>query len=190
MIFLSESPQFASLVSQESINEIAKIEREFASNKAAVSSNGLKEQDDQLLKSAMTLSHASFVAIVTWSPQENAVKVSGRRLTAVACIVKALLARDKEITILAEENSVEEWQTFLAECESENIIPKSLPVTSVIMAADYWSRDVCSTMAKVVDYLGSRFSSSSLNSMIFLNEQGQDNTTYFPHHHNHHLPVL
>lgn len=174
VIFLSESPQFASLVSQQAMDEIVNKENEFTSIKPNVSSNGFQERNDKLLKSALALSHASYVAIVTPPPQEEAKQVSGRQLSAVVCIVKALLAQDKEITILTQKNAVAEWETFLAECESQSIVLKSVPVVPIAGKTSDWSRDVCSVMAMVVDNLGLRFSSSSLNSMVFVSEQGQN----------------
>lgn len=172
VIFLSESPQFASLVSQQAMDEIVNKENEFTSIKPNVSTNGFQERNDKLLKSALALSHASYVAIVTLPPQEEAKQVSGRQLSAVVCIVKALLAQDKEITILTQKNAVAEWETFLAECESQNIVLKSVPVVPIAGKTSDWPRDVCSVMAMVVDNLGLRFSSSSLNSMVFVSEQG------------------
>lgn len=171
VIFLSESPQFASLVSQEAMDEIVNKENEFTSIKPKVSSNGLQEREDKLLKSALALSHASYVAIVTL-PQEEAKQDSERQMSAVVCIVKALLAQDKEMTIITQKHVVTEWKTFLAKCESQNIVSKSVPVVPIAATTRNWSRDVCSVVAMVVDDLGSRFSSSSLNSMIFVNEQG------------------
>ena len=99
VVFLSESPQFVSLVSQEAIDQITKKQSE--SHKAADSENGVKIADDCLLKSAMTLSHAPSVAIVTAG-------VSEKQFAAVACIAKALFAQEKEITILAAENVASE----------------------------------------------------------------------------------
>lgn len=181
VIFLSESPQFASLVSQEAINQIVRKESEFASHKTTESTNGFKNQDDYLLKSAMTLSHASSVAIVTWSPgKHDAVDVPEEQFAAVVRIVKALLAQEKEVTILATKGSAAVWQKFLVKCEAEMIIPKCLPVTSVAMTPNDGTRDVCSTMRQVVDYLGPRFRSTSLNSVIMVNEQGENQTRSLP----------
>lgn len=174
VIFLSESPQFASLVSKEAINQIEKNENEFTSHKHEESTNGCKEPGDYLLKSAMSLSHASSVVIVTWPRKENAVEVSEREFAAVTCIVKALLAQEKEIRVLVAEGNASKWQKFLAKCEAEEIFTKRIPVMSVAMTTSDWSRDVCSAMHKVVDYLGPSFRSTILNSVIFVNEQGEN----------------
>lgn len=174
VIFLSESPQFASLVSKEAINQIADKENKLTSHKHEESTNGCKERGDYLLKSAMSLSHASSVAIVLWPRKEIAVEVSEREFAAVACIVKALLAQEKDITILVEESSASKWQKFLAKCEAEEVFTECIPVMSVAMTASDWSRDVCSAMHKVVDYLEPSFRSTSLNSVIFVNEQGEN----------------
>ncbi|KAL9950322.1 hypothetical protein ACROYT_G042806 [Oculina patagonica] len=120
----------------------------------------------------MSLSHASSVVIVTWPRKENAVEVSEREFAAVTCIVKALLAQEKEIRVLVAEGNASKWQKFLAKCEAEEIFTKRIPVMSVAMTTSDWSRDVCSAMHKVVDYLGPSFRSTILNSVIFVNEQG------------------
>ena len=184
VIFLSESPQFASLVSHEAINEVVKKEKEFVSHKSAESANGCKEPGDYLLKSAMTLSHASSVAIVTWSRTGIAVKVSDRQLAAVAGIAKVFAAQDKEVTVLTTESNAAEWQTLLAKCEAEQIILKSIPVISVTMAASHWSRDVRLTLCEVFNDLGPSFHSTSLNSVVLVNEQGENyNMLHVCHHH-------
>ena len=173
VIFLSESPQFASLVSQEAINEVVKKENEFISLKSAELTNGCKEPGDYLLKSAMTLSHASSVAIVTWSQKGIAVDISERQLAAVASIVKVLVAQEKEIAVLTTESNAAEWQKLLAKCEAEQIIPKSIPVLSVNTTPTRWSRDVHLTLREILEGLGPSFHSTSLNSVVLVNEQGE-----------------
>lgn len=174
MIFLSEAPQFASLVSQEAITQIADKENKLTSHENEESTNGCKERGDNLLKSAMTLSHASSVAIVTWPRKEIVMETSDRQFAAVACIVKSLLAQEKEITILVAESNAAGWQRFLAKCEAEKFFPERIPVMSVAMTASDWSRDVRSAMHEVIDYLGPSFRSTCLNSVIFVNEQGKN----------------
>lgn len=174
MIFLSESPQFASLVSQEAITQIADKVNKLTSHKHKESTNGCKERVDNLLKLAMTLSHASSVAVVTWPRKENALETSDIQFAAVVCIVKSLLAQEKEITILVAESNVAGWQRFLVKCEAEKFFPKRIPVMSVAMTVNDWSRDVRSAMHEVIDYLGPSFRSTSLNSVIFVNEQGKN----------------
>ena len=161
VFFLSESPQFASLVSQEAVDEITTKQNEFKSHNAAESTNDVKSPDDRLLKSAMSLSHASSVAIAT-------VGVSKKQFATVVCIAKALLARGKEVTILTTENFVPEWKTFLAKCEATEVLLKCVTVTSL---------DVSS----VVHNLGPRFYSTSLNSVVIVNEEGERQTlvSYF-----------
>lgn len=144
MVFLSELPQFASLVSQEAIDQITKKQSE--SHKAADSENGVKIPDDCLLKSAMTLSHAPSVAIVTAG-------VSEKQFAAVACIAKALFAQDKEITILAAENVASEWKAFVAKCKAEDLVMRCIPVTSF-------------GTTSVFDGLEPRFYSTSLSSVV------------------------
>ena len=173
VIFLSESPQFASLVSDEAINEVVKKEKEFISHKSGEFANGCEESSDYLLKSAMTLSHASSVAIVTWSQTGIAVEVSDRQLAAVAGIAKVLAAQEKEVTVLTTEFNAAEWQTLLAKCEAEQIILKSIPVISVTMTPFHWSRDVRLTLCEVFNDLGPSFHSTSLNSVVLVNEQGE-----------------
>lgn len=174
VIFLSESPQFASLVSREAIDQIVTKENELKPHKHAESTNGCTERSDYLLKSAMALSHASSVAIVTFSGKETSVEVSERQFAAAICIAKALLAQGKEVTVLAAETNATEWEMFLAKCEAEKILSKCVPVTSVAMTASDWSRDALSVVHKVVDNLEPSFRSSSLNSVIVINEQGEN----------------
>ena len=161
VIFLSESPQFASLVSQEAVDKITAKQNEFKSHNAAESTNDVKSPDDRLLKSAMSLSHASSVAIVT-------VGVSKKQFAAVVYIAKALLAREKEITIIAPENSVPEWKAFLAKCEATEVPLKCIPVTSP-------------GTGSAVHSLGPRFYSTSLNSVVIVNEEGISLWRYFLH---------
>ena len=92
VVFLSKSPQFASLVSQQAIDQITAKRNELISQ-IQESTDGVVQPTDCLLKSAMCLSHASSVAIVT-----KGVKV--RQLEAVVCLAKALLAQEKEVAIL------------------------------------------------------------------------------------------
>jgi len=174
VIFLSESPQFASLVSQEAINEVIKKEKEFISLKSAELSNGCKEPGNYLLKSAMTLSHASSVAIVTWSRKGIAVGISDKQLAAVANIAKVLVAQEKEVTVLTTESNAAEWHKLLTKCEAEQILLKSIPVISVTMASAHWSRDVLLTLREIIEVLGLSFHSTSLNSVVFVNEQGEN----------------
>ena len=152
MVFLSESPQFASLVSQEAIDQITKKQSE--SHQPADSENGVKIPDDCLLKSAMTLSHAPSVAIITTG-------VSEKQFAAVACVAKALFAQEKEITILAAENVVSEWKAFVAKCKTEEVVMKCIPVTSF-------------GTPSVFDGLEPRFYSTSLSAMVILNEEGKN----------------
>ena len=173
VIFLSESPLFASLVSQEVINEVVKKEKEFILHKSAEFANGGKEPGDYLLKSAMTLSHALSVAIVTWSRKGIAVEVSDKQFAAVSSISKVLVAQEKEITVLTAESNAAEWQKLLAKCEAERILLKSIPVMSVTMTPTDWSRDVHFIIREVLDGLGPSFHSSSLNSVVLVNEQGE-----------------
>ena len=168
VIFLSESPQFASLVSDEAINEVVKKKKEYISHKCSESGNGCKEPGDYLLKSAMTLSHASSVAIVTWSR-----KVSHRQLAAVAGIAKVLVAQEKEVTVLTTESNTAEWEKLLAKCEAEQIILKSIPVISVTIMPTHWSRDVQLALCEVFSNLGPSFHSTSLNSVVLVNDQGE-----------------
>ena len=105
VVFLSESPQFASLASQQAIDQITAKRNELISQ-IQESTDGVVQPTDSLLKSAMFLSHASSVAIVT-----EGVKV--RQLEAVVCLAKALLAQEKEVTILTSESIVSEWRAFL-----------------------------------------------------------------------------
>ena len=100
----------------------------------------------------MFLSHASSVAIVT-----GGVRV--RQLEAVVCLAKALLAQEKEITILTSESIVSEWWAFLNKCEAKGILQKCISVTSLKAHA-------------VVQSLGPRFFSSSLNSVVTVNKEG------------------
>ena len=173
VIFLSDSPQFASLVSQEAINEVVKKEKEFISLKSAEFANGCKEPGDYLLKSAMTLSHASSVAIVTLARRGIAVEVSDKQLAAVASIAKVLLAQEKEITVLTGESNAAEWQNLLAKCKAEQILLKSIPVMTVTMTPTLFSRDVHWTLRKLLEGLGPSFHSTSLNSAVLVNEQGE-----------------
>ena len=173
VIFLSESPQFASLVSDEAINEVETKEKEFISHNSGEFANGCEESSDYLLKSAMTLSHASSVAIVTWSRTGIAVEVSDRQLAAVAGIAKVLAAQEKEVTVLTTESNAAEWQTLLAKCEAEQIILKSIPVISATMTPFHWSCDVRLTLCEVFNDLGPSFHSTSLNSVVLVNEQGE-----------------
>ena len=159
-------------MSQETINEVVKKEKEFILCKSAEFTYGRKETGDYLLKSAMALSHASSVAIVTWSREGIAVKVSDKQLAAVASIAKVLVAQEKEITILTSETNAADWQKLLAKCEADNILLKSIPVRSVTMTSSNWSRDVHLTLRKVIHDLGPRFYSTSLNSVVLVNEQG------------------
>ena len=182
VIFLSESPQFASLVSDEAINEVVKNEKEFISHNSSETANGCKEPGDYLLKSAMTLSHASSVAIVTWSR-----KVSDRQFTAVASIAKLLVAQDKEVTVLTTESNTAEWEKLLAKCEAEQIVLKSIPVISVTITPTHWSRDVDLTLCEVLNDLGSSFHSTSLNSVVLVNEQSSLVTCYNILHVCHHV---
>lgn len=173
VIFLSESPLFASLVSDEAINEVVKKEKEFISLKSGEFANGCKEAGDYFLKSAMMLSHASSVAIVTWSRKRIAVEVSDRQLAAVAGIAKLLVAQEKEVTVLTTESNTAEWQKLLAKCEAEQIILKSIPVISVTITPTHWSREVHLTLCEVLNDLGPSFHSATLNSVVLVNEQGE-----------------
>ena len=161
MVFLSESPQFASLVSQKAVDNITAKQNELKSHKATESTNDVKSPDDLLLKSAMSLSHASSVAIVT-------VVVSKKQFATVVCIAKALLAQEKEITIIAPENSVPEWKRFLAKCAATEVLLKYIPVTSP-------------GTNSAVHSLGPRFYSTSLNSVVIVNEEGISPWRYFLH---------
>ena len=116
------------------------------------STNGDVQPTDSLLKSAMFLSHASSGAIVT-----GGVKV--RQLEAVVCLAKALLAQEKEVAILTSESIVSEWRAFLNKCEAKGILQKCISVTSLKAHA-------------VVQRLGARFFSSSLNSVVTVNKEG------------------
>ena len=107
---------------------------------------------DSLLKSAMSLSHASSVAIVT-----EGVKV--RQLEAVVCLAKVLIAQEKEVGILTLEIIVSEWRAFLNKCEAKGILQKCISVTSLKARA-------------VVQSLGPRFYSSSFNSVVTVNKEG------------------
>ena len=151
VVFLSQSPQFASLVSQEAIDQIIKKQNE--SHKTADSENGIKIPDDCVLKSAMAISHAPSVAIIVTAG------ASEKQFTAVACIAKALFAQEKEITILAAENVVSEWKAFVAKCETEEVVMRCTPVTSFGATSEF-------------DGLKPRFYSTSLNSMVIVNEGG------------------
>ena len=151
MIFLSESPHFASLVSQQAIDQITAKRNELISQ-IQESTNDIVQPTDSLLKSAMSLSHASSVAIVT-----EGVKVS--QLEAVVCLAKALLAQEKEVGILTLESIVSEWRAFLNKCEAKGILQKCISVTSLKARA-------------VVQSLGPRFYSSSLNSVVTVNKEG------------------
>ena len=64
VVFISESPQFASLASQQAIDQITAKRNELISQ-IQESINGDVQPTDSLLKSAMFLSHASSCAIVT-----------------------------------------------------------------------------------------------------------------------------
>ena len=152
VIFLSEKPQFASLVSQDAIDQITAKQNEFKTHKTATNRFEIPEYD--LLKSAMTLSHASSVAIVT-------VGVSKKQFAAVICIAKALFAQDKEIAILAPKNVISEWETLLAKCETQEVLMKRVPVTSL-------------DTHSVLHSLGSKFYSTSLNSVVIVNEEGEN----------------
>ena len=107
---------------------------------------------DSLLKSEMFLSHAPSAAIAT-----EGVKV--RQLEAVVCLAKALLAQEKEVTILTSESIVSEWRTFLNKCKAKGILQKCISVTSLQAHA-------------VVQRLGPRFFSLSLNSVVTVNNEG------------------
>lgn len=168
MIFLSESPQFASLVSQKTINEVVKKEKEFILCKSAEFAHGRKKPGDYLLKSAMALSHASSVAIVTWSRKGIAVKVSEKQLAAVASIAKVLVAQEKEITVLTSQTNATDWQKLLVKCEADKILLKSTQVRSVTTT----SRDVHLTLREAIHDLAPSFYSTSLNSVVLVNEQG------------------
>ena len=157
VIFLSEKPQFASLVSQEAIDQITGKQNEFKTHKTATNRFKIPEYD--LLKSTMTLSHASSVAIVT-------VGVSKKQFAAVICIAKALFAQDKEIAILAPKNVISEWETLLAKCETQEVLMKRVPVTSL-------------DTHSVLHSLGSRFYSTSLNSVVIVNEEGENQNRYW-----------
>lgn len=157
-------------MSQETINEVVKKEKEFILCKSAEFAHGRKEPGDYLLKSAMALSHASSVAIVTWSRKGIAVKVSDKQLAAVASIAKVLVAQEKEITVLTSQTNATDWQKLLAKCEADKI--KSIPVRSVTMTPSNWSRDVHLTLREAIHDLGPSFYSTSLNSVVFVNEQG------------------
>ena len=157
VIFLSEKPQFASLVSQDAIDQITAKQNEFKTHKTATNRFEIPQYD--LLKSAMTLSHASSVAIVT-------VGVSKKQFAAVICIAKALFAQDKEIAILAPKNVISEWETLLAKCETQEVLMKRVPVTSL-------------DTQSVLHSLGSKFYSTSLNSVVIVNEEGENQNRYW-----------
>ena len=151
VIFLSESPQFASLVSQQAIDQIT-AKRDELISKIQESTDGVVQPTDSLLESVMFLSHASSVAIVTEG-------VIVRQLEAVVCVAKALLAQEKEITILTSESIVSEWRAFLNKCAAKGILQKCISVTSLEAHA-------------VVQSLGPRFYSSGLNSVVTVNKEG------------------
>ena len=159
-------------MSQEAINEVVKKEKEFISHKSVECATGCEEPGDYLLKSAMTLSHASSVAIVTWSRKGITGDVSDKQSAAFASIAKVLVAQEKEITVLTAESNAAEWQKLLAKCEAEQILLKSIPVISVTVTPTDWSRDVHLTISEILGGLGPSFHSTSFNSVVLVDEQG------------------
>lgn len=151
VVFLSESPQFASLVSQQAIDQITAKQNELLS-KIQESTDGFVQPTDFLLKTAMSLSHASSVAIVTEGVNE-------KQFEAVVCLAKAFLAQKKEVAILTSESVVSEWRAFLNKCEAKGILQKCISVISLKPHA-------------VVQSLGPRFFSSSLNLVVTVNKEG------------------
>ena len=82
-----------------------------------------------------------------------------RQFEAVVCLAKALLAQEKQVTILTSESIVLEWKAFLNKCEAKGILQKCISVISLKARA-------------VVQRLGPRFYSSSLNSVVTVNKEG------------------
>ena len=85
----------------------------------------------------------------------------------MVCLAKALLAQEKEITILTSESIVSEWRAFLNKCEAKGILQKCISVTSLKADA-------------VVQSLGPRFFSSSLSSVVTVNKEGMSETLSIP----------
>ena len=128
VLFISEKPVFASIISDKVLEQIQDLElknaRQGDSSKAE---NGLKvETANALAKAAMILSHASSIAIATAdknAPNEN---------LSVLSIIKATMAKkDKEVILMVQEGRVEEWEDIISSCVEKGKLRRAVGIVQL-----------------------------------------------------------
>lgn len=146
VLFISEKPVFASLISDKALEQIQELEMKYFIQKNSPNAEyGLKEKTaNALAKAAMTLSHAFSVAIVT--ADESASKDS----LSVLSIIKAVAAKkEKEVTLLVPEGRVEEWQGIISRCVEKGKLREAVRIVQLASPIFFSKDDDVDTVKRV-----------------------------------------
>ena len=146
VLFISEKPVFASLISDKALEQIQELEMKYFIQKNSPNAeNGLKEETaNALAKAAMTLSHAFSVAIV--AADERASKDS----FSVLSVVKAVTAmKDKELILLVPERRVEEWQGIVSRCVEKGKLREAVRIVQLASPKFFPKDDDVDTVKRV-----------------------------------------
>lgn len=124
VVFLTEAPLFASLVSDQALKQIQMLQ---ASDETT---SPLSDHVDALSSTALRLSHAPSVAIVTSSPRDPGLSV--KELCFVLSLTKALLALGKDVVLIAaDDDDVSTWKEFIERSAEEGILNRHAQIIQV-----------------------------------------------------------
>lgn len=139
VVFISEQPVLGSLISDNALELIQQLEKldKHDSRKPVIGEfNGKPDEPaDFLVKTALRLSHASSVAVITLND------ISSKEGFSVLSIIKSLMATEKkDVVLLVPEKKLTEWTNAISSCVDLKLFKKPVRVSKV-EARDVSSKD-------------------------------------------------
>ncbi|XP_078686673.1 D-glutamate cyclase, mitochondrial-like [Branchiostoma floridae x Branchiostoma belcheri] len=133
LVQISQDPLFYSVASEKAVSRVRELERLILPPGEAQNENGCLSDthgEGALLKSSLSLSHASSVAVVvaTYPEQESIPQERCERLRGAVAITAMLQALGKEVTVVTDENNTKLMETIAGELVRVGYLKKAFTV--------------------------------------------------------------
>ena len=140
VVFICEQPILGSLISDKALELIQQLEKlnKRDSLKPVLGEFNSKPEEpaDSLVKTALRLSHASSVAMVTLN------NISTKEGFSMLSIIKSLMATEKkDVVLLVREEKLTEWTNAISSCVDLKLFKKPVRVSKISETRDGNSKD-------------------------------------------------
>ncbi|KAL9967571.1 hypothetical protein ACROYT_G025826 [Oculina patagonica] len=122
VLFISEEPAFGSLLSDKALEQIHELEKTAQPDPSKVG----PETSESLAKAAMTLNHASTIAVVAFDE-----RVSSDNLNVLPIIKASMATGDKKVVVVVPEGKGAAWEGIIDPFINQGIIRDSVRIVQL-----------------------------------------------------------